>query len=93
MRKARTFLILGVWIAILPFLGFPYSWKDILSALSGLAVMFLSYILYKEYKAKEGKRETFDNFKENDNFDLKDNTKDEIQDVHVEEESVINQSN
>ena len=68
MRKARTFLILGVWIAILPYLGFPYSWKNILFTITGLVVIFLSYLMYQEHKPKEGKKNSFDNFRENSDF-------------------------
>ncbi|HEV7701839.1 MAG TPA: hypothetical protein VGO63_00105 [Candidatus Paceibacterota bacterium] len=52
MRKERVLLILGVWVAVLPYLGFPYSWKNILFTLSGLAIIYFSYSLYKEYKTK-----------------------------------------
>ncbi len=65
MSKARILLILGTWIAILPFLGFPYSWKDILFSLSGLGVIYVSYSLYKEKKKKV---KNFDNFSENSDF-------------------------
>jgi hypothetical protein len=66
MRKARIFLILGIWITILPYLGFPYSWKDILITLSGLGLVYVSYLLYRESKIKEDQKEkTFDNFSEN----------------------------
>ncbi|MFA6177537.1 MAG: hypothetical protein WC694_01425 [Candidatus Paceibacterota bacterium] len=67
MQKARIFLILGIWITILPYLGFPYSWKDILTTLSGLGIIFGSYLLYKESKKEGiGKGKTFDNFRENE---------------------------
>lgn len=67
MRKARIFLFLSIWITILPYLGFPYSWKDILTTLSGLGLVYLSFRLYKESKIGEKKEEkTFDNFREND---------------------------
>lgn len=66
MSKARILLILGIWVAILPYLGFPYSWKDILTSLSGLGLVYVSFLLYKESKTKEVKEEkTFDNFSEN----------------------------
>ena len=69
MKKARTLLILGVWVAILPYLGFPYSWKDIFITLSGLGLIYVSFMLYKESKIKEIKEEkTFDNFSENKFF-------------------------
>ena len=66
MRKARIFLILGIWIVVLPYLGFPYSWKDILTTLSGFGLIYVSFMLYKESKIMEIKKEkTFDNFSEN----------------------------
>ncbi len=38
----RNILIgLGFFIAILPYVGFPYSWHSVLSSLSGLAIIFL----------------------------------------------------
>ena len=66
MRRARILLFLGVWVAVLPYLGFPYSWKDLLFTLSGLILMCMSYLLYLDHKTKESK--TFDNFLENDTF-------------------------
>ncbi len=65
MRKAYIFLVLGIWMAILPYLGFPYSWKDVLVTISGLGLIYLSYVLYKESKERESKKENFENFSEN----------------------------
>ena len=66
MRKAYTFLIVSIWVTVLPFLGFPYSFKSVLVTLTGLVLIYLSYMLYKEIKIKEVKEEkTFDNFSEN----------------------------
>ena len=66
MRKAYILLILGIWVMILPFLGFPFSWKDDLTALSGLGIIFVSYMFYKEFKRGEIKKtKVFDNFFEN----------------------------
>ncbi|HEV7424549.1 MAG TPA: hypothetical protein VGO21_05195 [Candidatus Paceibacterota bacterium] len=66
MRKERILLFLGIWVAVLPYLGFPLSWKNILFTISGLILMYFSYILYKESQAKRTlKKETFDNFSEN----------------------------
>jgi len=69
MRKAQILLFLGVWITILPFLGFPYYWQDWLTSLTGLFFIYLSYILYKNYKILENKGKSFDNFRENKNFE------------------------
>jgi len=70
MKKARILLTLAVWVAVLPYLGFPYSWKNILFTITGLVLAYLAYDLYKEYKInmKDIKEEIFDNFSENKDF-------------------------
>ena len=75
MKKARILLTTGVWVAILPYLGFPFFWKNILLTITGLALVFLAYILYREEKTKTGdvKEKTFDNFSENKNFNDENN--------------------
>ena len=65
MRRVRVLLILGIWVAVLPFLGFPYSWKDILTALSGLGLIYVSFVMYRESRVGETKKEIFENFSEN----------------------------
>jgi hypothetical protein len=66
MRQSYIFLILGIWVAVLPFLGFPYSWKDVLTTVTGLAIAYVSYFSYRAAKMKEIREEkTFDNFSEN----------------------------
>lgn len=52
MRKEKTLLILGLWVAILSFLGFPESWKKVLFLITGLAIMYLGYLFYLEIKAR-----------------------------------------
>ncbi|OGI68558.1 hypothetical protein A2738_01615 [Candidatus Nomurabacteria bacterium RIFCSPHIGHO2_01_FULL_42_15] len=66
MGKAYIFLISGIWLAVLPHLGFPYSWQDILTSLSGIALIVASFMLYRDFKTQGIKKETtFDNFSEN----------------------------
>src|SRR3989344_2626179 len=66
MRKARMLLFLGVWVAVLPYLGFPYPWKNVLFVITGAGLIYFSYVLYQESKMKETKEEKiFDNFSEN----------------------------
>jgi hypothetical protein len=69
MRKARILSFLGIWIAILPYLGFPYSWKDVLLTLTGLGIIYISYAFYRDYKIQENQEKTFDNFSENNDFE------------------------
>ena len=66
MRRPYILLTLGIWIAVLPYLGFPYFWKNILFSVSGLWLMYVSFLMYKELKhQKKNKKEIFDNFSEN----------------------------
>jgi len=65
MRRIRILLFFGIWFAILPYLGFPLFWKDTLSMISGLMLVFFACILYKEHKDTKTNKKTFDNFSEN----------------------------
>lgn len=68
MNKARVLLGLGIWVALLPYLGFPYFLKSILFVTTGLGLIYLSFILYKESKVSQVKEKVFENFSENLNF-------------------------
>ena len=68
MSKARVILIMGTWVAILPYLGFPDFWRKILFTLSGLGLIYLSYLLYRQNKINSNHKKTFDNFSENHDF-------------------------
>ena len=66
MRKSYILLVLGIWLAILPYLGFPHFWKDILTTISGLGLIYASFIIYKESKTEKTRSaEIFDSFSEN----------------------------
>ena len=68
MRRARIILILGIWVMVLPYLGFPSFWKNILFSASGLALVYVSLVMYREWKAREAIHRTFENFSENKDF-------------------------
>ena len=68
MSKEKIFLTIGVWVAILPFLGFPFGLKNILFVLTGFLIMYLSYGMYTESRKNIKKNKNFDNFSENKNF-------------------------
>lgn len=67
MNKSKKFLALGIWITILPFLGFPITIKNILFVLTGLSVMYVSYGMYLENKKNVVEKKA-DNFSENKDF-------------------------
>ncbi len=68
MSKVKILLVSGVWIAVLPYLGFPIFWKNILFSLSGLGLLYLGYAVYGESKKHLKLRRIFDNFQENSDF-------------------------
>jgi|JI10StandDraft_1071094.scaffolds.fasta_scaffold361921_2 hypothetical protein len=56
----KTLITLGIWIAFLPFLGFPTVIKNILFAITGAYIAFSGYRLYrkKEIEAIKNLRQT-----------------------------------
>jgi hypothetical protein len=66
MNKSKIVLSIGIWTALLPYLGFPLFIKNILFSLTGLLLMYFAYILYKESKSSR-KEEKSDVFSENGN--------------------------
>jgi threonine/homoserine/homoserine lactone efflux protein len=57
MTNQRTIFILGLVVAIMPFLGFPSSWKKVFYILLGFGIAYLAYLLYKEKKASVSTKE------------------------------------
>lgn len=68
MSKVKILLISGVWVAVLPYLGFPIFWKNILFSLSGLGLVYMGYAVYEESKKHRKLRRIFENFQENRDF-------------------------
>lgn len=62
---ARILLIIGIWIALLPYLGFPVAFKGFLFVLTGLILMYLGLLFYKQaIKIKKKKMKRIDSFSE-----------------------------
>jgi uncharacterized membrane protein len=61
--QEKVLLGCGVWLIILPFLGFPQVWKDILITVTGVVVTYVGALLYKKFRTRasmmETKTETF----------------------------------
>lgn len=57
MLKERKLFLIGVWVAILPFLGFFESWRKILFVLTGMGIIYLAYLFYNEAKERNSKDE------------------------------------
>jgi len=55
MRKERSLFTIGLWIILLPFLGFPGTWKIVLSILTGVVIIYMAYLYYLEVKERLSK--------------------------------------
>jgi MFS-type transporter involved in bile tolerance (Atg22 family) len=43
MSKRQFLMLIGVWVAIFLFLGFPLVWHKIIGVISGLAIIAIAY--------------------------------------------------
>ncbi len=55
MRKEKALFFIGLFILILPFLGFPNSWKTVMYMIIGIIIMYLAYLFYVEVKDRLAK--------------------------------------
>ena len=42
----------GIWLAVLPFTGFPQTWKDGLTILTGVIIIYLAAILWRKPRSQ-----------------------------------------
>lgn len=61
MSKKRMIIVLGLVVALLPFLGFPREIREALSVLAGLAIATVAFLLKRkvEQVAPSVKNDTF----------------------------------
>lgn len=50
MSKQRMLIILGVLVAIMPFSGFPSSWRTVFFLIFGISIIVLAYQIDKLIK-------------------------------------------
>lgn len=89
MSKIKIIFVLSIWMTILTYLGFPQKLKDLLFLISGLILISISYLLYRELRKGEEGEELFDNFSENSDFEEKKEMKSSLN-SDVKEESKEN---
>ncbi len=53
MSKRQILIILGIWVVILPFLGFPGNWDRVILFASGLIIAVVAYSLRLEGQSKK----------------------------------------
>lgn len=50
MRKERALFIIGLWVLVLPFSGFPSSWRTLFFVVTGILIMYIAYLFYLQAK-------------------------------------------
>jgi hypothetical protein len=50
LTQEKIIIGLGVWLAVLPFTGFPRSWKMVITVISGLAVVYVGALIWRKAK-------------------------------------------
>jgi len=55
MRKEKTLFMIGLWVIVLPFLGFPSLWRVVLFVITGIALIYLAVLFYGEAKLRLSK--------------------------------------
>lgn len=53
MTKKRTLIILGLLIALVPFLGLPREFREVLTVILGLIVSTLAFLLKRKLTQEE----------------------------------------
>ncbi len=69
MNKVRTMTFLGFLLAIMPYLGFPYFFKNLIITVLGLYIAYIAGMTwYKKTQEKSTVSQIFENFSENKSF-------------------------
>jgi hypothetical protein len=65
MSKEMSLVVLGVWVAVVPYLGVPNSWRTIFVFLSGVAIAIIGLLLRGEELARGERNNANHGFVEN----------------------------
>lgn len=66
MSKQKAIIILGAFVAVMPYLGFPTAWRKGFFLLAGIAIVIYGYKINKELKALRGEESnSLTSFKDN----------------------------
>jgi flagellar biosynthesis component FlhA len=91
MRNSKILFVIGAWVILLTFLGFPSNIKHVLYVLTGLLIIYLDLLISKELKKSGHIENTFENFSENghslekEEEEIKENNEDESLPEEVEQ--------
>lgn len=56
MKYHHTIIILGIWTATVPVIGFPFILQKTLLIITGSILLFIGIVMYQERIKREGKR-------------------------------------
>ena len=85
MKKTSIIITLGIFIVVIPFLGFPQSWETTFFVLAGLSISILSFSL----KSKNMKSSHCENKNNNSHYKLEDISDDNLTTEQKVEKSFV----
>jgi len=65
MSKEMAIIALGIWVAAIPYLGVPGSWRTVLLVVTGLLITSLGFFLRAEVLTRGARRSKHHPFVEN----------------------------
>jgi len=65
MSRETTIIILGFLVAVLPFSGFPESWRTVFLALAGIGLVVFGFMMRAEVLSRGAKKDGRQPFAEN----------------------------
>jgi hypothetical protein len=68
MSKRQWLCIFGVWVAVFLFLGLPPSWHKIISVITGIVIVSISYNLPHERGSSKSESLSTTEFTESNNI-------------------------
>jgi cell division protein FtsW (lipid II flippase) len=81
MSQRQWIVIIGVWVMVFLFLGFPSSWEKAFAILTGLVIILFAYrIKFKENTLARGSSFTDSALSSSSGIKQEESSKDQIQD-------------
>lgn len=59
MSKKRALIILGIAVAVIPFLGFPREFREVLTVILGLVISIVAFLLRRKFETLPVQSNTF----------------------------------
>jgi len=56
MSKEMTVIVLGLWVAIVPYLGVPGTWRTAILLISGIGIAVVGFLMRGEALGRTGER-------------------------------------